>query len=125
MIENGYYKVDSAYFNFFSSKYSCMFKFNKDGNRPVLCCYVDAKLKGLYWAVPTGRADNKDLSRINKYISLPKDKLGCNFYHIGYSNSRRKTPPAFIITNLTVLRSWNKTPDKPLYTPSHPTDPSD
>ena len=86
MIENGYYKVDSAYFNFFSNKYGCMFKFNKDGNRPVFCCNEDAKLKGLYWAVPTGRADNKDLSRINKYISLPKDKLGCNFYHVGYSN---------------------------------------
>ena len=95
MIENGYYKMNSAYFSYFTEKYGCAFKFNKGGNRPVFCCYEDSKIKGLYWAVPTGRADNKDLSRINSYINLPKTKLGYNFYHIGFTNR----PAIFFISS--------------------------
>lgn len=86
MIENGYYKVNNAYFNFFSNKYGCKFKFNKDGNRPVFCCYEDRKIKGLYWAVPTGNAENKDLSRVEPYINLPKNKIGNSYYHLGNTN---------------------------------------
>jgi len=95
MVESGYYKVNNSYFSFFSRKYACIFKFNKDGNRPVFCCYEDTKINGLYWAVPTGRADNKDLSRINMYINLPKNKLGHSFYHIGYTNK----PAIFYISS--------------------------
>ena len=68
MVENGYYKVRSNYFSFFSNKFGCVFKFNKGGNRPIFCCYEDSKVKGLFWAVPTGTAQNKDLSRITSYI---------------------------------------------------------
>ena len=95
MIENGYYKVNDSYFDFFSNKYACTFKFNKSGNRPVFCCYEDTKAKGLFWAVPTGSAANKDLSRINAYISLPKNRIGRSFYHIGVTNK----PAIFYISS--------------------------
>ena len=86
MIENGYYKVSDSYFSFFSNEFGCTFKFNKDGNRPIFCCFEDRTVKGLYWAVPTGNAANKDLTRINAYINLPKDKIGRSFYHLGITN---------------------------------------
>ena len=95
MVENGYYKVEDAYFSFFKNKFGCVFKFNKSGNRPVFCCFEDSKINGLYWAVPTGKSDNKDLTRINAYISLPNDKIGCSYYHLGYTNK----PAIFYISS--------------------------
>jgi len=88
MIEHGYYKVNDSYFNFFSNEFGCALKFNKGGNRPVFCCFEDPKIKELFWAVPTGKAENKDLSRIQKYINMPKKKIGRSFYHLGYTKSR-------------------------------------
>jgi len=86
MLENGYYKVNNIYFNLFSEKFGSIFKFNKSGNRPVFCCYKDTKIKNLYWAVPTGNAQNKDLTRIKSYVELSNDKIGHSFYHLGHTN---------------------------------------
>jgi len=86
MVENGYYKVQDVYFELFSDKFGSTFKFNKSGNRPVFCCYEDTIVKGLYWAVPTGDARNKNLSRINAYINSSKNKIGNSFYHLGHTN---------------------------------------
>ena len=95
MIENGYYKVCDSFFTFFSDEFGSVFKYNKAGNRPVFCCYEDTKIKGLYWAVPTGSAENKNLSRINAYINLPKNKIGRSFYHLGRTNK----PAIFYISS--------------------------
>lgn len=88
MLENGYYKVNDSYFDLFSGKFGSVFKFNKSGNRPVFCCFEDAKIKNIYWAVPTGVSDNKNLTRINSYIELPKNKIGYSFYHLGQTNKK-------------------------------------
>jgi hypothetical protein len=95
MVENGYYKVTDSYFDFFSNTFGCVFKFNKGGNRPVFCCFEDTKVKGLYWAVPTGNAANKDLSRIQAYMNQPKDKIGRSYYHLGHTNK----PAIFYISS--------------------------
>ena len=80
MIENGYYKVKDSYFSLSADMFGSIFKSNKDGNRPVFCCFEDSKTRGLFWAVPTGNAENKDLTRINMYIDLPKNKIGWSYY---------------------------------------------
>jgi len=86
MIENGYYKIQQYFFDYFSKEYQCAFIDTKNQNRPILCCIKDSKIDNLFWAVPTGSTENKNLERINKYLNYDRKSLGHSFYHLGKTN---------------------------------------
>lgn len=87
MIENGVYIIKEDFFEKFKKENKCVFKYNKHESRPIFCCIKDKDYKELFWAIPTSKLDkDKNLSRIKKYIDMPKSKIGSSFYHIGKTN---------------------------------------
>ena len=73
MKQGFFYIIKDEFFDKFTDM-GCKFKYNKNASRPTYCCFEDIKHKGLFWAIPTGSIDNKNLNRINTYIA---------YYHAG------------------------------------------
>lgn len=87
MKENFYYIVKDEFFDKFSEM-GCTFKYNKSGNRPIFCCLKDSIIGGLFWAIPTSKAEGKDLTRFNQYVSLDEHDIRSCYYHLGYTNRK-------------------------------------
>lgn len=84
---------------------------NDTKKRPVVCLLQDKKVSGLYWAIPMGAWEhrNRDAkSRIKKYISLPKDNIASNFYHLGRTTQKSIffISDAFPVTQKYVEREY-------------------
>lgn len=86
----------------------CKFKYNKNASRPTYCCFEDTKHKGLFWAIPTGSIDNKNLNRINTYIACDEGDIRSCYYHIGYTNQKAifYISSAFPITDKYIQREY-------------------
>lgn len=107
MKENYFYIIKEDFFKKFSNM-GCKFKYNKNANRPTYCCFEDKIHSGLYWAIPTGSIEDKNLDRINKYIGYgPNDIRSC-FYHVGYTNRKALffISSAFPIINKYIEREY-------------------
>lgn len=86
----------------------CRFKYNKNAARPTYCCFEDTKHKGLFWAIPTGTIENKNLNRIQKYLDCDEKDIRSSYYHIGYTNRKALfyISSAFPITDKYILREY-------------------
>lgn len=63
MVENGFYKIKPAFvelINHIGGKYA------DQKERPVFCCVEDAKIKSLYWAIPTSDLSHRSSVQIEK-----------------------------------------------------------
>ena len=107
MKDGFYYIISDDFFDRFSAMGS-RFKYNKSANRPIFCCFEDRIYKGLFWAIPTGTADGKNLNRIKAFIELDERDIRHSFYHIGYTNRKAifYISSAFPITEKYVIREY-------------------
>ena len=67
-------------------KLGCEYDTEKGTKRPVYCCMKDAKVEGLYWAIPTSdlaHRTKEQIAKYNEYISKDKSDLRSCYYHIG------------------------------------------
>lgn len=83
MKEYGLYFGKESFYNLINSL-GGQWKDTKE--RPIVCMMKALDYSGLYWAIPIGNwehRDDKAKSRINKFLSLPKDDLRSCYYHIG------------------------------------------
>lgn len=87
MKQGFFYIVKDDFFEKFT-KMGCKFKYNKNASRPTYCCFEDIKYKGLFWAIPTGTIENKNINRIQEYISYSENDIRSAYYHIGYTNRK-------------------------------------
>lgn len=87
MKENYFYIIKEEFFDKFSNM-GCKFKYNKNANRPTYCCFADKIHDDLYWAIPTGSIESKNMERINKYIDYDCHDIRSCYYHIGYTNRK-------------------------------------
>lgn len=87
MKEHYFYIIKEDFFEKFSTM-GCNFKYNKNAARPTYCCFEDRVYHGLFWAIPTGSLNNKNLDRINKYIQCDEKDIRSSYYHIGYTNKK-------------------------------------
>lgn len=59
---------------------------NDSKERPIFCCLESKEINGLYWAIPVGKYEHRDVSakkRINSFMNLPSSNIASCFYHIG------------------------------------------
>lgn len=107
-MKNGfYYIIKDDFFDKFTA-YGSKFKYNKGANRPVFCCFEDNIYKGLFWAIPTGTANGKNMARIQAYINYDQKDIRHSFYHIGYTNKKAifYISSAFPVTAKYILREY-------------------
>lgn len=113
MKQGFFYIIKDEFFDKFEGM-GCKFKHNKNNSRPTYCCFEDTRHKGLFWAIPTGSIENKNLSRIQSYIDLDEKDVRSSYYHIGYTNRKAifYISSAFPVTDRYVLRKYttNGTP---------------
>ena len=102
-----FYIIKDEFFDKFTALGS-KFKYNKGATRPTFCCFEDAIHPGLYWAIPTGTIEEKNLDRIQGYLELDTRDIRHAFYHIGYTNRKAifYISSAFPITEKYVLREY-------------------
>ena len=107
MKQGFFYIIKDEFFDKFTDM-GCKFKYNKNASRPTYCCFEDIKHKGLFWAIPTGSIDNKNLNRINTYIAYDEKDIRSNYYHIGYTNRKAVfyISSAFPITDKYIQREY-------------------
>ncbi len=107
MKQGFFYIIKDEFFERFTDM-GCKFKYNKNASRPTYCCFEDTKHKGLFWAIPTGSIDNKNLNRINTYISCNECDIRSSYYHIGYTNRKALfyISSAFPITDRYIQREY-------------------
>ncbi len=87
-MQQGYfYIIKDEFFEKFSVL-GCKFKYNKKSARPTYCCFADNKYKGLFWAIPTGSLENKNIDRIKSYMACDEKDIRSSYYHIGYTNKK-------------------------------------
>lgn len=107
-MQQGYfYIIKDSFFEKFTPM-GCRFKYNKDSARPTYCCFADNKYKGLFWAIPTGSVDNKNIDRINSYMACDEKDIRSSYYHIGYTNRKAifYISSAFPITDKYIQREY-------------------
>lgn len=113
MKQGFFYIIKDEFFDKFAEM-GCKFKYNKNNSRPTYCCFEDINHKGLFWAIPTGSIENKNLNRINAYISCDEKDIRSCYYHIGYTNRKAifYISSAFPITDRYIQREYttNGTP---------------
>ena len=102
-----YYIIKDEFFDRFTVLGS-KFKYNKGASRPTFCCFEDAIYKGLFWAIPTGTIEGKDMERIKSFIALDEKDIRHAYYHIGYTNRKAifYISSAFPVTEKYVLREY-------------------
>ena len=84
MIQNGFYKIKPEFvklINQIGGKYA------DQKERPVFCCVKDAKIKSLYWAIPTSDLSHHSSVQIEKIKKWCAEKsIRSAYYHIGFTN---------------------------------------
>ncbi|MCD8180579.1 MAG: hypothetical protein LUF26_03760 [Firmicutes bacterium] len=107
MKQGYFYIIKDEFFEKFTAM-GCRFKYNKNAARPTYCCFEDTKHKGLFWAIPTGTIENKNLNRIQKYLDCDEKDIRSSYYHIGYTNRKALfyISSAFPITDKYILREY-------------------
>lgn len=107
MKQGFFYIIKDEFFERFSELGS-KFKHNKKASRPTFCCLEDKIHKGLFWAIPTGTIENKNLDRIKQYINQDEKDIRSCYYHIGYTNRKALffISSAFPITDKYIQREY-------------------
>lgn len=107
MKQGFFYIIKDDFFDKFSEM-GCKFKYNKNNSRPTYCCFEDTKYKGLFWAIPTGSIDNKNLERINSYMAFDEKDIRSSYYYVGYTNRKAifYISSAFPITEKYIKREY-------------------
>ena len=114
MKQGYFYIIREDFFEKFSA-IGCKFKYNKEAARPTYCCIADTKIQGLFWAIPTGTIEGKNLQRIQSFMDLSPRDIRSSFYYIGYTNRKAifYISSAFPVTDKYVEREYT-TNGKPL-----------
>ena len=108
MKEHCFYIIKDEFFEKFKNEGS-RFKYNKSDSRPTFCCFEDKIHKGLFWAIPTGRAKGKNLSRIKQFMAYDfETDIRASYYYLGYTNQQAifYISSAFPVTEKYVLRPY-------------------
>lgn len=107
MKQGFFYIISEDFFKKFTAL-GCKFKYNKNSSRPTYCCFEDIKHKGLFWAIPTSSIENKNIERINTYLSYDEKDIRSSYYHIGYTNRKALfcISSAFPITEKYIQREY-------------------
>lgn len=102
-----YYIIKDEFFQRFSASGST-FKYNKGNSRPTFCCFEDHIYPGIFWAIPTGTVDGKNITRIKQYMEYDEKDIRRCFYHIGYTNRKAifYISSAFPVTENYILREY-------------------
>lgn len=64
---------------------------NDTKHRPIVCLVKAAENEHLYWAIPMGKLNHRDISqkkRLNFYLNLPERDIRSCYYHIGRTTSQ-------------------------------------
>lgn len=84
MKENGFYKISLEFIELIDQLGG---KYADRKERPVFCCIEDAKIKNLYWAIPTSDLAHRPPAQIEKIKQWNTEKgIRSAYYHIGYTN---------------------------------------
>lgn len=73
-------------------------EWNDTKHRPIVCLIKSSEHDGLYWAIPMGKWNHRDIKqqeRLNKYLNYPDNDLRSCYYHIG----RTTTQSIFFISD--------------------------
>jgi hypothetical protein len=63
MVENGFYKITQEFIDLIR-ELGGVYKDAKE--RPVFCCIEDARIKGLYWVIPTSDLSHSSPEQVEK-----------------------------------------------------------
>ena len=66
-------------------------EWNDGKERPIVCLIESTEKKGLFWAIPVGNWNHRDLkaqARIQNYLALPDRNLASCYYHIGNTTTK-------------------------------------
>ena len=64
---------------------------NDTKHRPIVCLIKSSENSGLYWAIPMGKLNHRNLeqqNRLNYYLNLPKKDIRSCYYHIGRTTTK-------------------------------------
>lgn len=64
---------------------------NDTKHRPIVCLVKAAENERLYWAIPMGKLNHRDISqkkRLDFYLNLPERDIRSCYYHIGRTTSQ-------------------------------------
>ena len=88
MIEKGMYYAKNDFYGIIKKVGGI---WNDTKHRPLLCLIESHEQKGLYWAIPMGLVNHRDIdanNRIHKFLSMPDDDLRSCYYHIGRTTNK-------------------------------------
>ena len=66
-------------------------EWNDKKKRPVVCLIPSSESENIYWAIPVGKVNHRDvdgIERINSYLKRDKRDLRSCFYHIGRTTNK-------------------------------------
>lgn len=64
---------------------------NDTKHRPVVCLIKSSESANLYWAIPMGKLNHRDINqqkRLEYYLSLPERDIRSCYYHIGRTTTK-------------------------------------
>ena len=108
MKEHCFYIIKDEFFDKFEKEGST-FEYNKSNSRPTFCCFEDKIHKGLFWAIPAGRAQGKNIERIRRFMSYDfETDIRASYYYLGYTNQKAifYISSAFPVTEKYILRAY-------------------
>ncbi len=66
-------------------------QWNDIKHRPIVCLIKSTENDNLYWAIPMGKLNHrneKQIERLNTFLSLPDNDIRSCYYHIGRTTSK-------------------------------------
>lgn len=88
MIERGLYYAATS---FQEMIHSVGGTWNDVKRRPIVCLIKSTEHEQLYWAIPMGKLNHRDLkqqTRLNFYLNLPERDIRSCYYHIGRTTAK-------------------------------------
>ena len=88
MIERGLYYTTADFGQMIQSVGGT---WNDTKHRPVVCLIKSSENANLYWAIPMGKLNHRDINqqkRLDYYLNLPERDIRSCYYHIGRTTTR-------------------------------------
>ena len=88
MIERGLYYATADFAQMIKNNGGI---WNDTKHRPLVCLIKSKEHDALYWAIPMGKLNHRDLAgkkRLDYYLNLPERDIRSCYYHIGRTSSQ-------------------------------------
>lgn len=88
MVEKGLYYATADFATMIKSVGG---EWNDTKHRPIVCLIKSSENPDLYWAIPMGKLNHRDVAqqnRLNYYLNLPDRDIRSCYYHLGRTTTR-------------------------------------